>query len=185
MLMAQLNQPGSIKISIKKRAGVQKPVRQFLKVDMTPMVDLGFLLITFFVFTTELSKPAVMHLAMPKDGLPADLAASAALTVLMKDNTIYYYRGQWEEALSQNQISPLLKSWQKTLRELISNMKMELDKIKEVKGGRNDLMLLIKPGPSTSYATVVDLLDEATISMIKKYAIVKQTTAEYNWLEKQ
>jgi len=183
--MAKVTGAGNNHLDVRKRPGVQKMVKHYLKVDMTPMVDLGFLLITFFVITAELSKPTVMELAMPKDGPPVDLAASAALTVLVKDNNAYYYKGKWEEALLQNNISPLQKSGQKSLREVISSMKMELDKNKDVKGGRNDLMLLIKPGIKTSYTTIIDLLDETTISMVKKYAIVRQTAEEYDWLEKQ
>ncbi len=57
----------------RQRAGVRRPVKRQLRIDMTPMVDLGFLLISFFVITTELSKPTVMPLAMPKDGGESDL----------------------------------------------------------------------------------------------------------------
>ena len=53
----------------RQRAGVRRPVKHQLRIDMTPMVDLGFLLISFFVITTELSKPTAMPLVMPKDCL--------------------------------------------------------------------------------------------------------------------
>lgn len=49
----------------------------------------------------------------------------------------------------------------------------------------NELMMLIKPDPGTSYKTVVDLLDEATISRVKKYALIKQSLEESEWLYRQ
>ena len=75
--------------------------RHSLKTDMTPMVDLGFLLISFFIFTTQMNKPVVTSLNMPHDGPPSTLGMSNALTVLLGDNhSIYYYEGEMKTALS-------------------------------------------------------------------------------------
>ena len=65
------------------KAGVSRSKKSVPKIDMTPMVDLGFLLITFFVITAELSKPVTMDLFMPKEGPPIKLRKSDALTFLL------------------------------------------------------------------------------------------------------
>src|ERR1041384_6622445 len=83
----------------KKGPGVKKGKKLSTRVDLTPMVDLGFLLITFFMFTTTLQKPKTMEINMPyKDpNKPVDttkVKASTALTVLLsKDHRVYYYEG--------------------------------------------------------------------------------------------
>ena len=75
----------------RSRAGVQRMKRHNLKVDMTPMVDLGFLLISFFVISTELSRPKAMNLYMPADGPPASTAVSKTITFLTgTDNKLFY-----------------------------------------------------------------------------------------------
>src|SRR6185503_18905158 len=87
---------------LRKRAGVGRMKRQALKTDMTPMVDLGFLLITFFVITAELSRPRATPLYMPTDGEVTLAAESKSLTILTgANNKIYYYSGT-EEAAEKN-----------------------------------------------------------------------------------
>jgi biopolymer transport protein ExbD len=70
-----------------------------LRIDMTPMVDLGFLLITFFIFTTTMSEPKVMNLAMPKEqGDSTEVKQSRSLTLILAgDDKIYAYEGMTQQ----------------------------------------------------------------------------------------
>ena len=185
--MAQLNSANNeSQGSSRKRRGVMRMVRHNLRVDMTPMVDLGFLLITFFVITTELTKPTVMNLYMPKeDGPPMDLGESNALTVLLNENKIYYYNGKWDDAIKTNTIRETNLSGNNDLRKIIGDKQKKLDVTATSKEGRDGLMLLIKPNRKASYKNVVDVLDEATITMVKKYAIIKLSADEKVWLNEK
>src|SRR3977135_3715048 len=83
----------------KKGPGVKKGKKLSTRIDLTPMVDLGFLLITFFMYTTTLAKPKTMEINMPyKDPNdkvePNKIKESVALTILLsKNHRVYYYEG--------------------------------------------------------------------------------------------
>lgn len=172
----------TILINERRRAGMSHQKKHNLKIDMTPMVDLGFLLISFFVITAEMSKPASLDLNMPKDGPPMPLGESDALTILLdKDNTIFYYHGNWENAVKSNEIFQTSFSAKKGLRTVIREKQRRLD-ISNIKEGRNGLMLLIKPGKDAVYSNVIDMLDEALIHDIKKYAVLKPGEEERKYL---
>jgi len=184
--MAQLNSNTENSQSFsRKRAGVRRMPKNNMRIDMTPMVDLGFLLITFFVVTTELNKPTVMDLAMTKDGSPMPIKESTALTILIdKANTIYYYEGKWEDAVRENSIQPIYQNKKNSLRTVINKMQVQIDGNDKIKEGRTGLMMLIKPGKEANYKTIIDILDEATINEVKKYAVLKQSNEEVDWLSK-
>jgi biopolymer transport protein ExbD len=148
----------------KKGPGVKKPVKKNTRVDLTPMVDLGFLLITFFVFTTTMSTPTAMKLNLPKDTDKPDeqnkAKESGALTLLLgKDRTVYYYEG-----ILATDGSNFKSTNFSGLRQIV------IDKWKSTKA--DDLVIVIKPDNDSQMRDVVDALDEMTINGVKRYAMV-------------
>lgn len=148
----------------KKGPGVKKSKKLSTRVDLTPMVDLGFLLITFFIFTTTMSQPTAMKLFLPKDTEKPEeqnkVKESGALSLLLGNNNVVYY---YEGTLLPDG-SNLKTSNYKDIRTII------IDKKKNTKP--EDFVVVIKPGPDSNYKNVVDLLDEMTINEVKRYAMV-------------
>ncbi len=186
--MAEINTGGNDASSItRRRAGVRRAKKHSLRTDMTPMVDLGFLLIAFFVMTAEMSKPSVTNLIMPKESMhQTPVAMSDALTVLLgKNNKVFYYEADWPEALFTGKIIQTTLFYSDGLGEIIRQKQKKLDADPSRKEGRVGLMLIIKPGSEAAYKTLIDVLDEVMINNVKKYVITKQTTEEVNWLKQQ
>ena len=179
----------------KKGPGVKKAKRLSTRVDMTPMVDLGFLLITFFIFTTTMSSPKALNLNMPKDTKNEEelnkAKESGALTIMLgKDNGVYYYEGQLLPDGSNFKSASFT-----TIRDEIINKKKEVIKNHvhdancpkiwaENKGDKNscldrDFVVVIKPDQDATYRNTVDILDEMTINGVKRYAMIDITPQEY------
>ncbi len=166
----------------RRRAGVRRMKRHNVKTDMTPMVDLGFLLITFFVMTVQLSEPSVVNLNMPKAGPPMKLSDKNALTILLDGNDrIYYYHGDWKRAIDSDSLSETNFSVSNGLGKVIREKQQSLE-VNNKKEGRNGLMLIIKPGKEATYRNVMDALDEALINVVNKYAVVTPEKEETEWM---
>jgi biopolymer transport protein ExbD len=175
----QLDEP----VKHKRTAGVCRMRKHPLKTDMTPMVDLGFLLITFFIFTTEMNKPTMANLYMPKQGPPTLLRNSDALTILLgPQNTIYYYEGDWENAKQSGRIFTSNYSDKNGIGKLIREKQNSLAITNNRGEGASGLMLLIKPGKEASYKNLSDMLDEITINQVGKYALVSLSAEESKYL---
>lgn len=172
-----------------RRRGVARMKKHSLKTDMTPMVDLGFLLITFFVMTVQLSEPVVAKLNMPKDGPPSTLGMTNALTVILaEDNAVYYYEGSWEEARKNNAIKKTTLSLKEGIGKVIREKQLVLDQLKAGKpatDGRDGLMVLIKASKEANYSNFIDLLDECMINKVKRYALIKTEKEETDYLQTQ
>lgn len=154
----------------KKGPGVKKQKKLSTRVDLTPMVDLGFLLITFFIFTTTMSQPTAMQLFLPKDtDKPEEqnkVKASGALTLMLGgNNVIYYYEG---ELLPDG--SNFKTTGFKDIRNVIMDKKRATDP--------KDFMVVIKPDEDATYKNTVDILDEMTINDVKRYAMVDISPVE-------
>jgi biopolymer transport protein ExbD len=137
------------------------------RVDLTPMVDLGFLLLTFFVFTTNLSEAKAMNLVMPNDRVrPNDpVCESCVLTVLLnKKNRIEYYEGSPENA-------PAVKETGFAPEEIRTILMQKKASVEKLRGSSDQFVLIIKPGAECSFKNFVDITDEVTISQVKRYYI--------------
>lgn len=160
-----------------KRSCVKK---HSLKTDMTPMVDLGFLLITFFVFTAEMTNPTTIDLYMPHDG-PSMLAPeSKSMTILIGNKEkLFYYFGR-ENDISKNQfIHPVSYSEIDGIGSIIR------EKQEQLGANKRELVVLIKAGNGAGYKKIVNILDEMTINGVKKYALLKPDELETKYMEQK
>lgn len=157
--MATLNLP---KNGQAKYGRTRKPVPS---VDLTAMVDLAFLLITFFMLTTSLSKFNAMDVAKPVlSNTYAEYPASRTMTLLLgKDNKVAWYMGEGEKAIpktiSYRQMNKLLLE---NKRHVLAFHKNDASKF---------MIVIIKPMEKSSYENLVDALDAMKISGISSYAI--------------
>jgi biopolymer transport protein ExbD len=172
-----------INISTQKtKAGVKRAKKLSTKVDLTPMVDLGFLLITFFIVTTTWSQPKAMPLNMPANGDSTNIANSTVLTLIAAANDkIFYYHGNIHEAMRDSKYGVSNYSSRNGIREIIEEKENALDMF--YKGGRKEMMVLIKATPDANYENVVKLLDEMTIDQVKRYSLIEMTDNEKKVLQ--
>lgn len=181
-----------------------KKVRQkklSTRIDLTPMVDLGFLLITFFMLATTLIKPQTMDISLPSKEKVAEeeqtkVKASLAMTiVLAKNDSLYYYFGTREnevdpEVLTSDYSSegirkvllernaPIIVKVNELKQKKDNNQISEDDYKKQVADVKSDTeapVVVIKATEDATYKNMVDILDEMNICNIGKYAIVDLT----------
>jgi biopolymer transport protein ExbD len=178
----------------KKGPGVKKAKKLSTRVDMTPMVDLGFLLITFFIFTATMNEPTAMDLNMPKDTDKEEeqtkTKQSGALTVMLaKDNKVFYYEGELAPDGSNFQSTnfkgirdEIIKKKNSVIAAYRTDAACEDKARKEGKRvsdcKQQDFFVVIKPTEEATYKNAVDMLDEMTINDVKRYALMKISDTE-------
>ena len=155
------------------------------RIDMTPMVDLGFLLLTFFVLTTTLAQPTVMPIIVPadkekepKEQTPEDKVSEEKVLFLLvagKDR-VYWYQTKKEDDVDLNMTNYAPKGLRKTVRKKKNNPQM-LKKF-ATKDDPNPLIVLIKMTDDASYKNMVDVLDEMNITDQKKYMLLEAEQRE-------
>ena len=194
----------------KKGPGVKKAKKLSTRVDMTPMVDLGFLLITFFIFTTTMSTPNTTKLNMPKkeedQTKQMEVVKSGLLTILLGgQGTVYYYEGELQADGSNFMTSSFPTPDNPGIRKVIQDKRAQViaahvhnDACKkiwenndEVKTGTpdeqacldRDLVVVIKPDNDAKYGRTVDMLDEMNINGVQRYAIIEISPSEQTVLQ--
>lgn len=153
------------------------------RVDMTPMVDLGFLLITFFMLATTMSKPTAMSVFFPdkqeqdKPEETEPLKASKVLTLFLGPNDdVFYLDGV---AADDDKAETSLKTTRfgSDLRSVIFNSSKRINAANPKDDKGNDpFVVVIKPTIVSTYKNMVDVLDEMAITKTRRYALVDDLT---------
>lgn len=157
--------------------------RRSPSIDLTPMVDLGFILITFFIYTTSIAEPRMVDINMPYKPATESTAYvdTATITIMPTKNHLYAtYTGAYKEGM-------LFKSYNSSeLRNLIMNKQAVLRKLPATFSAQaHQLHVIIKPNDDCEYQDVVTLLDEMAINQVAYYAIADITADEKLILTKQ
>ncbi|WP_366185035.1 biopolymer transporter ExbD [Flavobacterium ovatum] len=164
------------------KGGKVRSKKQNSKVDLTAMVDLAFLLITFFMLTTTLSKPQSMSLGLPDkdpkdDNVDMKVDENRTMTVMMgADDKLVFYMG-----LLNNPIAgPTDIAYGKDgIRKELLKRKKEVLAYSTAKGKPDQgMIVIIKPSKKSNYKNVIDILDEMAISSVPTYTIVNDFSPE-------
>ena len=171
--MAELNMPAK-----NGKRKVQAP-----RIDLTPMVDLGFLLITFFMFTTTMAREKVMDIRMPDNEptqVPTVFIAESTITLIPdKNHTVRYYEGALTgpgdlKTTTAANILPVLLKKKNEVAALPASFSTEAHKIH----------VLIKPTTDSKYEDVVQMMDDMLITDVTYYALTDLTEDELQTLKK-
>jgi hypothetical protein len=195
--------------------GKKRAKKSSTRVDMTPMVDLAFLLLTFFVLTSTFSKPKVMSLAYPaKIDTPVDKDApklNNGITFLLSKDKIFYYTGEFYSADRPGKNGPTVltetnfsaSGLRKVLADLNSYVLLRKEgmvkkvkakqmadttytrELEQLKGKPEALKVLVKTDDKALCKNFIDLIDEVKIAEIGVIAPVPMLPAELKLLETQ
>ena len=166
--------------SVKGNTSSGKPRshRMSTRIDFTPMVDLGFLLITFFMLTTALSKPSIMPLVMPKEeGEPEPIKQSKVLTILLgTGDKVYCYEGldlgkMDSTSFDANGLRQVILRKKEKVEALFGLQNYTDSKTNEVLQG-SQINVIIKPASNSRYKNLVDALDEMAICQVRYYYVM-------------
>ena len=188
------------------KGGKKRAKKQSTRVDMTPMVDLAFLLLTFFVLTATFSKPKSMELTFPAPppiDVKQDEIKNGITFLLSKDDRIFYYEGQFraadDETGKKTELSELNYSQSSLHKYLLDKNKVMHDQIKaldeqhknkqlpdstykrlvkERKADKLSYTYLIKTDDKATYRNVIDIIDELNINVVGKYVMVDMLKSE-------
>lgn len=145
------------------------------RIDLTPMVDLGFLLITFFMMTTTMREPKRMDIQMPFTPAPPGLIVyyeSSAITLLpAKDHKIFYYEGKFDPLAQLRMVNNEMD-----LHQVLVQKQHTL--LSRGNPDERHLQVLIKSHATATVQDIISLFDEMDILKVKNFAMVDIYPAE-------
>ncbi|MGA9407336.1 MAG: biopolymer transporter ExbD [Bacteroidota bacterium] len=149
----------------KQKHSKKKKRRIGIRIDMTPMVDIAFLLLTFFMLTTTMNKPQAMEINLPPGEAKVDVPASNLMTLrIAEDGTIYWNIGTDKP----EKVAPA-----------------DLKKILKEKNSANPkLITLIKVDRKGKYIMMVNIMDELNVADITRFSLAPFDDKDKQLIEK-
>jgi biopolymer transport protein ExbD len=149
----------------RRKSGKKKMRRLGIHLDMTPMVDIAFLLLTFFMLTSVFRRPQTMEINMPPKEVEVEVAESNLLTLrVVADGNIY-----WNLGIETPQPVAF-----KDLRKLLENFNQANPK----------LVTLIKVDRKSKYYSMVDVMDELQLARVNRFSLAELKPGDFKVLEK-
>ncbi|MBA3665634.1 MAG: biopolymer transporter ExbD [Bacteroidetes bacterium] len=193
------------------KGGKKRAKKQSTRIDMTPMVDLAFLLLTFFVLTATFNKPKSMELTFPDTSVPdpdPKPIKKGITFILSKDDRIFYYEGEFKAVddpvkgaktaltelnFSKESLRKYLLDKSKDMQQQILALKAKFDNkqlidtaykrmVRQVKADKESYTYLIKTDDKATYKNVIDVIDELNYNTVGKYVMVDLIKPEYDLL---
>ena len=164
-----------------KHKGGPKQKKKSTRIDMTAMVDVAFLLLTFFILTTTLATPQAMELIKPpKTDKPEDVEQevkeSKVMTfILGEDDKIHYYQGITDPKVLSTDFSA--DGIRKVIKEHLDRFPNRCNTNNNAPGCW-DPIIVLKPNKTCKYKNLVDILDEMKINSVPKYALAEMTAVD-------
>ncbi len=154
------------------KGGKKRSKKMSVHLDMTPMVDLAFLLLTFFMLTTTFSKPQTMEINMPvkpdNEEEQIALKASNAMTIILgEDDKVFYYFGLGAPEENPEVIETDYSAT--GIRQALLSPRVKQNA---------KMTVMVKPLETSRYKNMVDILDELKITDTKKFALVEITDTD-------
>jgi len=144
------------KESAKTALGLRKRKRVGVGIDMTPMVDVAFLLLIFFMVTTVFRRPLAMEVNMPKPGDKVEVPESNVMTIFVREDGSMVYD------VGKRGMNPV------TWDELRETLILEADY-------NPDLIVLAKVDRDAKYEYMVDLLDTFDDAQMERFSVIPMT----------
>ena len=167
------------------------------RIDMTPMVDLAFLLLTFFVLTSTFSKPKTLRLIFPEKlkDLKNQIVMKNGLTIILsKDDKIYFYNQNIETAKEvevatygndEKGLRKLLRLQNKSLLAIRNKLQTKLNTLDkadtlgfkrinaelDTAAKLDRFVVVVKHDADATYKNLIDVVDEFLINQVGKYFI--------------
>lgn len=162
------------------------------RVDLTAMVDMNFLLLTFFILSTTLSKPKAMEIVMPykDEELTKDeqnkIKKDVALTILLgNDGRLFYYEGIGDDPMDPPPVQVTTFKNNGGIRDVIINKKRKVDQLiaNGTLSSKDKATVIIKADSTSTTSDFINILDEMTINAIPIYAVVDISEQDQEFIE--